>query len=209
METGLRSLGGFLQIVGVGTVAYELHAAIARYRGRTNVKDLVAALPKRVRRWWRVYVLHSGEAHVYEEDDTITAYGDVTLSVSVERLGYEAFDSDAERVKFLFQLQSGNERRMDGQEKRLRQVEQALEAGHDKLTIQIEETDARMTRIAETIEAGSVRLRTSGFICVLSGIIFATWAPELADTLLGLPLMLSATLSGLVFALSREPGGRQ
>jgi hypothetical protein len=163
----------------------------------------VIRLPERLKRWWRVYVRRLGETHEREIVEPLTVSSDLTLRWNVERLQHEDFESDAERVKFLFHLLGQIERRMDAFRKDLAGLRRTVDILRGDLTSQVEEVDTRLTSIAEAIEAGSVRLRTFGFACLLSGIVFATWAPELADSLLGLPVMLVVTLSGCAFAWTR------
>ena len=45
-EFWTRSLGGALQLFGVALVAIDLHMAMAKYRGRQNVFEVIA-------KWWR------------------------------------------------------------------------------------------------------------------------------------------------------------
>jgi hypothetical protein len=99
---------------------------------------------------------------------------------------------------------------MDGLRDNLNDARSECRDRHAHLKDQIQQTDSTITKTAEAIEAGSVRLRTFGFVCVLAGSIFTTWAPELASSLWGTAVMPALTVSGWAFAWTRRPasGGR-
>lgn len=212
METGLRTVGGLLQLFGVSTVAYELHAAIARYQGEPNVVERLVRWAGRVR--WRVIRQYRrlrgravGRTVNLEAVASIGVSASGTAIVLTGERAHRSFDGDPERVRYLFDRLESAFTRLDRLQDTLNQTQALCRERHEELKGQVQETDERITSVAEAIEAGSVRLRTTGFVCVLAGIVYTTWAPELAATLLGPGLMLAITLSCLSFFSWSRPAG--
>lgn len=206
----MRTLGGLLQLVGVSTVAYEFHAAIARYRGEPNAGELLLRWLRRTRSWFirqyrRLRGRPAGQAvNIGAMSANIGITGSAELTVLTGTREHGSFDTDPERVRYLFDRVESAFTRLDGLESTVAATRQQCRQRHEELEGRVEETDQRITSVAEAIEAGSVRLRTFGFVCVLSGIVYASWAPELARTLWGTAVMPATTLSGWAFAWTRE-----
>jgi hypothetical protein len=119
-----------------------------------------------------------------------------------------SFASDAEAIEYLFGRDEHANARIDRLSNDLSRAEKEYRKGQQQLGRQVQDANEEIRRTAQAIEAGSVRLRTTGFVCVMSGTVFATWSPELADTRLGLALMLVVTLWGLSFAWTRQASSR-
>lgn len=176
MEQQLRGLGGFLQLIGVGVVAWELHLAIARYRNRPSILDRLRRLLHRLKRW---LLRHGPQPVNIEVDAAISATAALGAHVSVKR-NPDALSTE-EKVDELFRRFDDLEGRLGRTDREVRSVRDQHAKDMERVRTQIRDVGDRLERTAEAIETGDVRVRTSGFLCVMFGIVLATWSRELGD----------------------------
>lgn len=201
-EFWTRSLGGALQLFGVALVAIDLHMAMAKYRGRQNVFEVIA-------KWWRHLIDRlrgrvqikavSGSASAMAGNVTVNARGLVERDPSdmtIEEQLAELFDRHRQMKT---ELQATNAD--------LRKLRETHHKDVDRVTGQLRDVDQRLVRTAMYIEAGNGRRRLAGVLCVGFGIVLATWPVELGNgaLLVGLAWAVSMLLTLLVPELGESP----
>lgn len=201
-EFWTRSLGGALQLFGVALVAIDLHIAMAKYRGRHNVFEMIS-------RWWRQLVDRlrgrvrinavSGSAAMASGNATVTARGTVERDPSDMTI--------EEQLAELFRRHQQTKTELQATNADLRKLREMHHKDVERVTGQLRDVDQRLVRTAMYIEAGNGRRRLAGVLCVFFGIVLATWPVELGNgaLLVGLTWAVSMLLALLVPELGESP----
>lgn len=177
MEAQLRSLGGVLQLFGVGVVAWELHLAIAKYRRRPSIADRLGTAWNSVIRWLRRSEPKPATVQAVAASLRVGTGGRAHAEVTRDPA---TLDTE-EKIEELFKRVDDLKARHQRTEERIRSMRQQHAHEVTRLDRRISDLGGQLHDVAEAIETGDVRWRTAGFLCVMYGIVLATWSRELGD----------------------------
>lgn len=107
-ETFFRTFGGLVGLVGVLLVAYELDAAIGEYAPLHSAVTRMVRRLQRMKAWtvrtWRRLFGRQGQSVTIQVEPAVAraTVGTPRVIVDPPDRGYDDFDTDEERIRYLF-----------------------------------------------------------------------------------------------------------
>jgi hypothetical protein len=180
-ETFLRTMGGVLQFLGVGSVAWGISEIRRSFGLRSTTAEIMA--------YWLGLARATGQrlVRLFRRRPSPTIVGAGAASASwVSTRGRARVRSGPQAT--IEQRVAQLERNVDGIEDRLDRTEDDLQRETEQRVQAI--TSERQAREAEnkdikqqleTFALGGLRLQTVGLVWLIAGITLATWSKELAS----------------------------
>jgi hypothetical protein len=211
-ETFFRTFGGVVGLVGVVLVAYELDAAIGEYAPLHSAVTRMARRIQRLKGWavrtWRRLLSRQPEGVTIQAQaaSTVATAGTARAIVDPPDRSYDDFDTDEERIRYLFDRAASANTWIGVIRERAKKDRSQFLQRQKRLEEKLDRSDEGWRKEVRDLKAGNARLRFTGFICLGYGVAATSWAQELArwDPPVG-GLVLAAWLSTLAWAWTR-PG---
>ncbi|HEX6254691.1 MAG TPA: hypothetical protein VFZ70_02665 [Euzebyales bacterium] len=209
-ETFFRTFGGLVGLVGVLLVAYELDAAIGEYAPlhsavRRMVRRLQRMKASTVGTWWRLFGRQGQSVTIQVEPAVARAtVGTPRVIVDPPDRRYDDFDTDEERIRYLFDRADSADTWVEVIRERARKDRSLALQRQKRLEEKLDGSHEGWRKEVRDLKTGNAGLRFTGFICLGYGVVATAWAQELArwDPPAG-GLLLAAWLSTLAWAWTR------
>jgi hypothetical protein len=184
-ELAIRSLGGALQLAGVGTIVLELRKSRLRY----------AALPKhwrRLRRWVQRHILRrppiEHSLKLKPIDMEFDVFAALTVTHRLRSSGPDAPTDPAALLESMREDLRDVSARVDEEpahrdaaiHRAGLRIEAQIKERFDDAQRNLEQVERNMQERLREGEVSPRRLRAFGFVLLFFGAALVTWAPELA-----------------------------